>query len=387
MNKNLTSDNIIDVIKMIHLDCEDEQNLEKEWSSLSENKKNYFDFNMLSDHNIFEKRLTNFVDKNYVLNALKIDKSLFLEVFDCFDRIHTKKMLNNQKSEFTEFNILRKLNSDGIVKIPRMFTRNQLSNLLAFQQNLTDNLKSELDHSGYIRFAKFMGNDGRIYAKVANNKTKPNTGMTRLQSKSLGYFHPGLDEVLQDGKLLSIFKGWYINPNSRISRATMDWVRPAPYNHNGWHFDLLKDQLKVMILLSDVSVDNAPMYYAKGTHKVKTEDTWLGDLKHELFKIGLSSKVSKNHCGTPCPVSYLSDDVIDNAPKDINYDPVVFKGSNCKYDKEVCVGEIGDAIVFESNGYHSGNICKLGERRDIVITADDHSSFKNKFINHIGAEC
>ena len=371
---------------MIHLDCKDEHDLEKEWSAISKNKKNTFDFNLLVNHNTFEKRLTNFVDKTYFLNKLKSDKSLFLEVFDCFDRINVKKIMSDKKSENTKC-MFSSLVKDGIVKIPKMFTEKQLSNLLNFQKLLTDHLKTDLDHSGYIRFTKFMGTDGKVYANVINNKTNPNTGMTRLQSKSLGYFHPGLSDLFQDGKMVSIFRRWYSNPESQISRATMDWVRPAPYNHNGWHFDLLKDQLKIMILLSDVSKDNAPMYYAKGSHKVKTEDTWLDDVKHKLFKIGLSSKVSKNHCGTPCPVSYLSDETIDNAPQVINYDPVVFKGSNCIYDKEVCVGKIGDAIVFESNGYHSGNICMSGERRDIVITADDNSSFKNKFINHIGAEC
>jgi hypothetical protein len=108
--------------------------------------------------------------------------------------------------------------------------------------------------------------------------------MVRLQSKGMGFFHPGSERLLNDYELNLIFKYWYKNLNSKFHRLTMDWVYPAEYSHNGWHCDVVRDQLKVMILLDDVTQDNAPMYYALGSHNVKTDIELK--IKHAILKYG-----------------------------------------------------------------------------------------------------
>jgi len=129
------------------------------------------------------------------------------------------------------------------------------------------------------------------------------------------------------------------------------------------------------------------MFYAVGSNRIS--NSFELKIKHSLFNYGLDKKIClgkmwKKHEATitPCHVGYLSDEVVDNVPAEINEDPIQI--GDFTYDKFVCTGKRGDCIFFESSGFHSGNIARNGVRKDIILTCPDRFPFKNKFLESIG---
>jgi len=99
-------------------------------------------------------------------------------------------------------------------------------------------------------------------------------------------------------------------------------IAPERYRAFQWHHDLKRKMVKVMVLLTDVAKDGQRMDYCVGSHKVwqKFETQW--DTKFEdKFVEGLGYKI------------------------------------------EAAAGRAGTVIVFDPNGYHSGNR-NLTKRRD-----------------------
>lgn len=97
------------------------------------------------------------------------------------------------------------------------------------------------------------------------------------------------------------------------------------YGSFQWHHDAKRKQVKIMILLSDVSDSGQRMDYLPGTHK-----NW--------------------HTGL-------------NAYEDSRFTPETLE----KYGEPIrCSGPAGTVIVFDTNGLHRGNR-NLQDRRDVYI--------------------
>lgn len=379
----MTKEKLFKKLCLVHFKCSSEEKLEEEWEKISLNFNYYdeagLDFTKITDQKLFKKRLESIFKEDEIklfISTIKEDKVFFSKVINFFDKTRDDFLNLTETSS-----ILKEINEDGIAIVRGMFTEEKLDGLINFQNTMSKILGSEIFHSGYINLR--IDWNRKMITGAFLSKTEKNNGMVRLQSKSMGFFHPGLEEIIIDQNLLDVFRKWYNNSDVEIKRATMDWITPAPFNHNGWHFDVLRDQLKAMILLSEVNLKNAPMFYAKKTHKMLDEQVL--EKRHKLINLGLSKKVSKNHDGQPCPVSYMLDDEVNNAPTSLGFQDVLINEK--PYQKAVCVGNIGDVIFFESSGFHSGNICLEGMRKDIVLTVDSSLSFKNIFFDFMSFDC
>ena len=79
---------------------------------------------------------------------------------------------------------------------------------------------------------------------------------------------------------------------------------------------------------------------------------------------------------------YLDDDTTDNVPDKISKEPIII--GNVSYEKTICGGVKGDCVIFETNGFHSGNRSHGKVRKSIVLTVDDKTlSFKNRFLEFL----
>ena len=273
------------------------------------------------------------------------------------------------------------LEKDGITRIINPFD-NELDELSNFFKGIESAVGHNLFHGGYISLHR----RGSKYI-VHNQKTEVNTGMVRLQSKSLGFFQPGVELIANNEIVKNIFSNWYCNNLAKVQRATMDWIVPAEISHNGWHVDVIKDQLKCMILMDDVDIENAPMFFAKKSHRV--ENNIEIKTKKMIFETGIkveqrdSKRFWKKHAASfgLRHIGYLPDDIVENYPDDLKTEKIVIDDTS--YDKFICTGKKGDVIFFESNGFHSGNRCLSGIRKDLVLTCQDDLSLKNIFFESL----
>tara|TARA_B100000282_G_C31282438_1_gene287261 strand:+ start:70 stop:495 length:426 start_codon:yes stop_codon:yes gene_type:complete len=139
--------------------------------------------------------------------------------------------------------------------------------------------------------------------------------------------------------------------------------------------------------MNNVNYDNAPMFFAKKSHRV------LNDIeiktKKMIFERGIKveqrdkDKFWKKHAATYGlrHIGYLPDTVVNNYPENFLEKSITIKDT--VYENFVCTGGFGDAIFFESNGFHSGNRCISGRRKNIVLTCQDNLSFKNLFFDFL----
>ena len=386
---------VLSLIEMIHFkNTGSPKELEKNWKKWKKEARSV-KFPVISSHSLFLDRMKRYITddiKASLINMMLEDSIFFRKVINLFDELRSRsalpeKILSQNEdiilSDIREREILKNIEDFGVAKYEGLFSEEDLSTLINFQNAVGKSIESEINHSGYIS----MHRTGDISFHVKHHRTKANHGLTRLQSKSMGFFHPGSDVLIKNPHLRAVFKSYYRNTETEFHRATMEWVYPAPYNHNGWHSDLIRNQLKVQILLDDVNFENAPMFYAAGSHRISND--FELKIKHAIFNYGLDKKMClgkmwKNHEATvePCHVGYLSDEVVDNVPEKITTEQIQI--DKFKYDKFICTGKRGDCIFFESSGFHSGNIARKGVRKDIVLTCPDRFPFKNKFLDFIG---
>ena len=350
------------------------------------------DFYVIDSHEEFKSRLDRIRNpedfKQMTSRKLLKNPDVFKNAYNLFSEIRIKAPFDSGVDHERYKECMKSLEEKGIYKYEGMFSKEQLQKLQEFQTSVTSTLTENWTKpnltGGYVDIDARPGGEAYISIK----REFPDTGLLRLQSKSMGFFHPGLEDILKDETLLAIYRTWYKNHSVEISRATMEWLLPAKVNHNGWHCDTLSNQLKAMILLTNVDLDSGPMYYANGSHIITND--FEKKMKHATFNHG----VSKPHClgrrygMNVCTwnggnVTYPSDDVVDNQPLELDYDPITIDGQ--VYEKTVATGKPGDVIFFEASGYHSGNICHENYmRRDIVLSCPTESSFIGKFFEFIG---
>ena len=103
-----------------------------------------------------------------------------------------------------------------------------------------------------------------------------------------------------------------------------------------WHLDRITDQLKVMILLTDVDMDQGPLRYKMNTHRAPAG---MDEMYYRVFQKGVSE-------GNP------SESQVASMPGEIMYG----------------TGKAGDCFVFDTVGIHSGTICNAGFRQAYVST-------------------
>lgn len=103
-----------------------------------------------------------------------------------------------------------------------------------------------------------------------------------------------------------------------------------------WHIDKPYDQMKVYILLNDVTSRQGPTRYLKGSHR--TDNFHKIRLLHSFFVHGVN-------------YAYPSPRVVTALPG----------------EEILATGRAGDAIFFDTCGIHSGTRCFEGERLTLTV--------------------
>ena len=289
------------------------------------------------------------------------NKLFFKRVFNTLDQNRVDAPLVVESLDEKSKKCLDEINESGITKYEGFFDESELEEIIKFQ--------SKID-----------------YLTLGKGSINKDYGKTRFSSKTNGW-PAGSDIIKNNVTLNSIFKNYYKDEKCEFYRSLLEWVYPSENNHIGWHTDVVFNQLKVMVLLSDVDFENAPMYYAKNSHRINTEEEL--DIKHALFIHSTSTLYPRKFWGKHkaaivgnTHAGYLSDEWVDNAPEVIDDKPIVIR--NSEYEKEVATGKTGDIIIFESSGFHSGNKCISGIRKSFGMSCPDDFSVKNKFLKAMG---
>ena len=394
---------IIELVKKIHFDDKkyknDNLSLDEAYQKcIKENSE----FPIISSHKVFLERLETFIDENTrktIIDSLSTDPGLFKSVINLFNDLNEKMSLDIDNDDNVLYkqshNYYEKLKTEGVVKIPNVFSDAQLEKLLQFVGYVEHVLGTNLEHSGFISMP--IGYDQitkqYYFAQPRHTKVTPNYGNSRLGSKSwkLGaqnIYHPGSESIIENKLIQNINKLWYKNNDIKPWRMTLDWVYPAPYNHNTWHLDKIRKVTKAFVLLDDVTLSNGPTYYAKGSHKINNNLEL--DVKHAIFvnegkdmcirdgkRYGNNLAAHKGiHAGS------LPDNLADNNSREVTEGKVQL--AEIEYEKVLATGKKGDVFLMDTCGFHRGNFVHESVRRTIYLTFDHDATFLGKFLDNLG---
>ena len=389
MNDNIEIEDVKDFVRKIHFDFEKS---EKKLQSLEEyedfwlnNKHNYKQF-VVKNQDAFKKNLDVFLDKNKnLIEKAKLNEVLFTAILKEFNALRYLNIISKVEKESEDTKaFVDTLMQDGIAIKRNLFSKEDLKELIMFQSSIENALGKDVHDAGYVGISRTINGHTAF-----NRKQKVNDGQLRLQSKNIGFLPPGSDKVIENKFVNTVFEKWHDAEKVKFHRVNMEWISPTEINHNGWHIDVVRDQLKLMILLGPVDYDTAPMFYAKKSHNLNND--FEKKLCHSLMLNGAVKKMSigkmkGNHAAAleGRHVGYVSDDYVENCPKKINSENI--KIHDTFYEKEVCIGDVGDCVFFETSGFHSGNRSFGKVRRSAVFTIDnDNVSYKNLFLTKINA--
>lgn len=140
--------------------------------------------------------------------------------------------------------------------------------------------------------------------------------------------------LLTDPRLVEIASR-YFDSDTESSYVLAERLEPAPQGDR-WHVDRIVDQLKAMVLLTDVEQEQGPLRYKSQTHRVPEG---MSEVYHRVFKNGVDE-------------AYPDNELVDSMAGEVVY--------GC--------GKAGDCIIFDTLGIHSGTQCTAGFRQAFVAT-------------------
>jgi hypothetical protein len=125
----------------------------------------------------------------------------------------------------------------------------------------------------------------------------------------------------------------YFDSDAERGYVLAERLEPSP-EPDKWHFDRITDQMKVMVLLTDVDMAQGPLRYKMHTHRAPPG---MDELYYRVFQHGVSE-------------GYPSETQIASMPGEIMYG----------------TGKAGDCFLFDTVGIHSGTICSEGFRQACI---------------------
>jgi len=347
------------------------------------------------------------------------DKGAFVDLYSAFDQ--------KQEDYFSEVDCeeelrlyVNELFSNGFAKIENVFSEDELEEVKEFQDLMQEAIFPDNGISGYIvtPYTDLSKNSEQIYplwrevfshrrawhpnaGGHANPKEKkhislspalPNDGQQRIQSKNLGIHPPGINTMVEKPILCKIFAHYNNLKKYEIDRSTLEFIFPAPINHNGWHRDTAFNELKAMILLEDVDEYTAPILSAIGSHRAKKD--FDKQHLHDMFVMTPNGKFgdpSSWPANTRWPEYAIHKDSSHNgyishehAPFNMSPSERIQKHvviNDCEYELGAGTGKAGDVLFFETCALHSGTRAHFKSRRNISLSSAIYSSPKTIFFN------
>jgi hypothetical protein len=148
------------------------------------------------------------------------------------------------------------------------------------------------------------------------------------------------------------------NKEATLEKVLFEKISPIDLgniNTSFWHIDSLTDQLKIVIPITQIHSQNAPMKYVGGIKKLEDYDNQIWQKLHTIYKIS-NLNVSE--------ANYFEDQTIES--KNIH----------------LTTAQVGDLILFNPQVIHTGSICHL-DTRDTITLYCDQNTHRNKCLQQI----
>ncbi len=160
--------------------------------------------------------------------------------------------------------------------------------------------------------------------------------------------HTSIQKMRDDPRLREVVCRYYQLGVEPYQTVLGEKLSPSPIG-DSWHIDRIKDQLKIMILLSDVGPEHGPMRYKLGTHQKPPPK--VDHFFYQYFRAGTD-------------YAYVSPPLAELA----------------QGEDKLALGSAGDCVFFDTTGLHSGTRCQAGERLALVVTFGDIPSLRNRVL-------
>lgn len=266
------------------------------------------------------------------IRRLRREKDYFLQEYLAFDRPAPNHDLELQTlcpvSRVDD--ATKALTSHGVCHWPNFISTNELCSLQTAANRLFDQCKtwkvsnenesSHNDHANGCTFLREGADTGRTRVKFLAANTGTTTPLQPISS------------LLEDERCRALSQQYFQIAALPFYVLLEEMTMASPLR---WHFDRIADQLKIMILLTDVSIESGPLRVRTRSHQAHQS---LKSYYHDVFVHGVSK-------------AYPAEGVIETLPGE---------------DVFGC-GKAGDAYIFDTRTIHSGTVCKHGRRRVAVV--------------------
>ena len=277
---------------------------------------------------------------------LASNQQLFIRVYDRFDarsRPQSSPVLTDASNPLNR--VVQDLHRDGFARWPGLFSGEDF---------LKEARKQTLEALSLSTQA-FESSDGRRVIRDLKRQWEfwrgidPNDGRTRtmIPNDTKGVRPSAIQKVMEDSRLQQVVDRYYGQVNKAWCKYVLcEQLHQTPVS-DVWHFDKLFDQIKVMILLSDVGPENGPIRYKLGTHRRPKQ---IDHFYYHTFRSGLD-------------FAYPPKPMVDQLPGEV----------------VLGTGQAGDCLFFDTLGIHSGTPC-LKDDRLILVSAFNVSTLKNNIL-------
>ena len=186
-SESITAEHVKNFVRKLHFDFDMSESkferieeYEDFWQS---NKNDYLKF-LIQNHESFEKNLDVFLDKNEsLIEKIKLDEELFVLLLKEFNelRYFITDEKNKKESQVIK-DFISHMKQDGIAIKRKLFSKEDLNELIRFQADVEYSLGKDVHDAGYVG----ISNRNNQY-QAFNRKQKINDGQLRLQSKNIGF--------------------------------------------------------------------------------------------------------------------------------------------------------------------------------------------------------
>ncbi len=182
---------------------------------------------------------------------VKGNKYLFSLFLDIKEKGLNKKVIDLNKDEEK---LLRELKENGVAVIPNFFSAQECKSMIDAYESLDD------------EYATYYANDRRIF------------GIDKLSNIFNQLFH--------ENKMFRRIGEAYVGDELILQTTMAAKITPNKnevYGSGGsWHRDSFSRQFKAIAYLDDVSMENGPFMYIKGSHKMENIKKVIFELKGHI---------------------------------------------------------------------------------------------------------
>ena len=286
---------------------------------------------------------------------LQTKPELFWQLWDKCEHAQTQSFTDNS-NDIKHSEITDALKKNGIVLLNNFFDNKILNELQtewqqAFSQlpPLNDAAQSKALRNRFC----FEQADGCRYVQSSSFDGKKRI-LFLDKDKTPSAF---AKNVLNNELFTAVTKEYFRLPFKPTPTFLMAEHLTAPQwsrNDMFWHIDNLSDQFKVMVILEDMTEDDAPFTYIEGSHNITPS---YHERYHKMYAMNGMVTQEHNHFETSFASSH-------NAKK--------------------AILKAGDVVLFDCKIHHSASFAQNnGKRKNLVIYYNDIPTIRNTILQNI----